>query len=353
MARRLADNISSRYVEASDALRPGGRRKRRVVAYVESYDDIFFWRDVLSEFESEAVEFQVMLPSRTDLSRGKKQAMTNQLGHRLGKSMIACVDADYDYLLQGHTLSSQQMLGNRFVMHTFAYAIENYQCYAPSLREVCVMSTLNDRPAFDFERYLSRFSEIIYDLFVWTVWLYRQSRYAEFPLSQFLAAITPRHFNIQQPEQVLADLRRSVEQKTKWLRRKCPDAPPDFTSLKDELMQLGVSPQCTYLYVQGHHLLDNVVMAALEPTCTQLRREREKEIKRLGSRHRQQMENELASYRHSQCDVGQMLRRNTAYKTAPPYQQLRERIRQFLGASAGGGQEPCAAATCACDDDCH
>ena len=51
----------------------------------ESYDDIFFWRSVLSEFENDEREFQVMLPSRTNLSRGKKQAMTNFLGEGAAK----------------------------------------------------------------------------------------------------------------------------------------------------------------------------------------------------------------------------------------------------------------------------
>ena len=35
-------------------------------------------------------------------------------------------------------------------LHTYAYAIENYQCYAEALHEVCVMATLNDHPLVDF-----------------------------------------------------------------------------------------------------------------------------------------------------------------------------------------------------------
>ena len=46
MARHLLSNISSAYIEAANRLRPK-TRKRKIVAYVESYDDIFFWRDVL------------------------------------------------------------------------------------------------------------------------------------------------------------------------------------------------------------------------------------------------------------------------------------------------------------------
>ena len=53
MSKRLTHNINSRYLEAANSLRPGGKKKKRIVAYVESYDDIFFWRSVLSEFENE------------------------------------------------------------------------------------------------------------------------------------------------------------------------------------------------------------------------------------------------------------------------------------------------------------
>ena len=37
--------------------------------------------------------------------------------------------------------------------------------------------------------------------------------------------------------------------------------------------------------MQGHHVMDNVVMKLLIPVCTVLRREREQEIKRLGHRY--------------------------------------------------------------------
>ncbi len=47
------------------------------------------------------------------------------------------------------------------------------------------------------------------------------------------------------------------------------------------LKSWGLVPETTYLYMQGHHVMDNVVMKLLIPVCTVLRREREQEIKRL------------------------------------------------------------------------
>ena len=311
-------------------LRPGGRKKKRVIAYVESYDDIFFWRSVLSDFESETLEFCVMLPSRDSLNRGKKQAMMNQLGPQLGRCMIACVDADFDYLMQGKTPFSHDMLVNPYIIHTFVYAIENYQCYAPSLHQVCVMSTLNDRRIFDFEAYLKAYSEAIYELFVWAVWLYRRQLYSELPLNNFCNIVSVNHLNIQNPAEAIEEVRHNANRKMAYMQRRHPEARQDFKQLKEELQRLGVQRDNVYLYMQGHHIFENVVMAAIDPVCTQLRREREREIKRLGNGRAQQTNNELASYMHAQCPIDQMLRRNTDFREAEPYQQLCQRIQQFI-----------------------
>jgi hypothetical protein len=326
----LTSHINSRYVDAANRLRSGSHLRRRIVVYVESYDDISFWRDVLSEFQTPDREFQVMLPSRTSLSRGKKQAMANLLGESLGECMIACVDADYDYLMQGHTPYSQQLLSNRYIFHTYVYAIENFQCYAPSLHDVCTMATLNDRPSIDFEAYLQRYSEAVYDLFVWTVWLYRRQMYRDFPLNTFLNLIGFHPVDVFHPDRDFADLRHQCNRRVAHMQQRYPEARADFKQLKAELATLGVLPQNTYLFIQGHHLFENVVLSILDPVCTQLRREREREIKNLGGGHRQQTENELASYQHSQFGVDQMLRRNTRFKSSPLFQRLRADLQHFF-----------------------
>lgn len=330
MAHNLLSNISSAYIEAANRLRPKSKKKK-VVAYVESYDDIFFWRSVLSDFEDDNTEIEVMLPSRTSLNRGKKTAMMNQLGDALGRYMIACVDADLDYLLQKSTISSERMLSNPYVVHTYVYSIENYFCYSKSLHTVCVMATLNDRSVFNFEEYLRMYSDIVYELFVWLIWLHRHERFNDMPLSSFNNIASVEQLNIQKPLDALERLRRNVNRKLSWLQRHVPEAKGKLTALKEELALLGVDRDSTYLFVQGHHLMDNVVDAAITPVCTMLRREREKEIKRLSNGNAVQMDNELACYSHSQLTPVQMLRRNTMYKDCPMYQRLKEHVARVLG----------------------
>ena len=71
MAKRLTQNVTSLYIEAANSLRPKTARKR-IVAYVESYDDVSFWSHLLSEYNCDKYCFQVMLPSNTSLAKGKK-----------------------------------------------------------------------------------------------------------------------------------------------------------------------------------------------------------------------------------------------------------------------------------------
>jgi hypothetical protein len=311
----------------------------QVIVYVEGYDDVAFWRGVLSEYESDDLTFEVMLPSRTSLARGKKSAIMNRLGNGLGTSMIACVDADYDYLMQGASPFSKTMLNSRYIIHTVAYAIENYHCYAPGLREVCVMSTLNDKNIFDFENYLKSYSEIIYDLFVWSIWFHRTGNASEFSLTAFGNATEVRNLNIFRPETALEELRHSVNRKMAWLQRKYPQAKGKLKPLKEEMQRLGVRPDNAYMFIRGHHLLDNVVMVALEPVCTRLRREREKEIKMLAE-HAQQMDNELSNYSHSQIPADQIIRRTMRYKESEAYGMVRQQVERFLQLLPQKKEEP-------------
>ena len=332
MGKRLKDNLNSDYITAANSMKSKTAR-RRIVAYVESYDDVFFWRMVLSSFENEKQYFEVMLPSKTSLSKGKKQVLMNLVGENLGEDMIACVDADYDFLIQGATKTSEKVISNPYVFHTYVYAIENFQSYAPSLHDVCVAATLNDHPLFDFEGYLRDFSKAIFPLFVWNIWYYRRPNFADFSISDFNQIIETGHFSIQGASACISNVRKKVGKRVIQLQRLNPDAKESYLALKEEIKQLGVTADTTYLYIQGHHLYDNVVLPMLKKVCDKLRRERETEIHNKAM-HNTQMHNELSSYQHSVQGVDTMLKKNIGYFASPQYQRLKEDIAHFLNPQA-------------------
>ena len=325
----LADALTSDYIEAANRLL-GKKAKRRIVAYVESFDDIYFWSNLLRPLENERFYFEVVLPSRNSLQKGKRQAMSNVLSSKqLGGAMIACVDADYDYILQDATENSFAFNASPYVIHTFVYAIENYQCYAPSLHQSVVTATLNDRPTVDFEAFLREYSQIIWPLFVWNIWGYLHDDYKSFTMLDFCGFISFRDISPQHPEYALAQVRRRVNQKVAWMQQHHPNAKKSYASTKQRLRDLGVTPETTYLYIQGHTLFENVVMPLLEPICTLLRKEREREIKQLAV-HSQQRQCELSAYQHAVMPIDVVLKKNTDFKDAPPFQLVRAAIQRLL-----------------------
>ncbi len=331
MGHRLREHLSSEYLEAANRLN-SKRAKRRIVAYVESYDDVFFWRSVLGKYENEKLYFQVMLPSRVrHLERGKKAVLMNLLSEKIGTDMITCVDADYDYLIQGATSTSRTVINNPYVFHTYAYAIENLQCYAPSLHDVCVMVTLNDHAIFNFTEYIRLFSEAIYPLFVWNIWFYRTPNYKDFTITNFLHVIETGNFSIQHAEDILQNVRRKVDKKVEQLKKNYPNAKDSYLKLKDDLQRLGVTPDTTYLYIQGHHLFDKVVLPMLNKVCDKLIRERENEITRQ-SLHNTQRRNELSCYSNSVGDIASMLKRNTGYLFSEPFKRIEADVKRFVSA---------------------
>ena len=328
MAKRLSENLTSLYVGASNKLKSKDARQK-IVAYVESYADISFWRMVLDEFEDETRYFEVMLPSRNSLGKGKKLALMNQLGPQLGNCMIACVDADYDYLLQNTTPTSRMINSHPYVFHTYAYAIENYLCYAENLHKSCVVATLNDRQLVDFEGFMKEYSLIIWPLFVWSVWMYRNDRYREFTLTDFCCHVSFQDINVFHPENTLDFVKRKVNRKIASLQHHYPEAKRDYESLKKEIITLGVTPETTYLYIQGHTLFDHVVLPLLTPVCVMLRKERDREIQSFAD-HDTQRQNEWACYLHSQTPLEDTLRNNLDFKDAPPYAYLRRDLQVFI-----------------------
>ena len=332
MPNRLKDNLNSKYFEAANAM-TSKKARHRIVAYVESYDDIYFWRTVLSEFENDKRYFEVMLPSKMTLTRGKKSVLMNFLeGEPLGKDMIACVDADYDYMIQGRTGQSKRVLDSPYVFHTYVYAIENYQCYAPSLHNVCVSVTLNDHRIFDFREYFRLFSEAIFPLFVWSVMFYRNGNHQKFSITDFNRIADPGGFNVQHPEPSIANLKRKVHTKINDLQRQFPDAKEEYLATKDDIKALGVTPQTTYLYIQGHHLFDTIVSPIMSKVCNLLRQERENEIYH-ATAHKTQKSNEMTCYENSLQDIKVMLKKNNGYMMSEQFRRVQEDIRNYLDVS--------------------
>ena len=329
MAKRLTDNINSQYFEAINKMTPK-KARRRIVVYVESYDDVFFWRSVLGRYEDDKLTFDIMLPSRNlHLDRGKKAAISNML-KGVGRDMIACVDADYDYILQGATEMSRQMLENPYIFHTYAYAIENFQCYAKGLHETCVMVTLNDHRIFNFERFLQSYSQTIWPLFVWhVVFLQRRKMTMHFDMCEFNKVVVLPSVHIQNPKWAIEYLSKKVRAKMFQLERRFPKLKDALPETERMLRDLGINDNNTYLYIRGHHLFDLVVSPVVQTVCDILRNEQENDI-RDRAVHSEQARTEIACYENSLGKVKMMMKKNTYYQFSPEFQKILADVERYL-----------------------
>ena len=306
------------------------KARRRIVVYVESYDDVFFWRSVLGRYEDDKLTFDIMLPSRNlHLDRGKKAAISNML-KGVGRDMIACVDADYDYILQGATEMSRQMLENPYIFHTYAYAIENFQCYAKGLHETCVMVTLNDHRIFNFERFLLSYSQTIWPLFVWhVVFLQRRKMTMHFDMCEFNKVVVLPSVRIQNPKWAIEYLSKKVRAKMFQMERRFPKLKDALPETERMLRDLGINDNNTYLYIQGHHLFDLVVSPVVQTVCDILRNEQENDI-RDRAVHSEQARTEIACYENSLGKVKMMMKKNTYYQFSPEFQKILADVERYL-----------------------
>jgi hypothetical protein len=183
------------------------------------------------------------------------------------------------------------------------------------------MATLNDHVMFDFQAFLMEYSRAIFPLFVWSVMLYRRREYSHFTISDFNTVVTIKHTRLDQMDEAVSKVRHKAFVKVKELQRKMPGMKEEYLKTKDSILSLGVTPETTYLYVQGHHLFDNVVAPTIDTVCGELRREREREIK-AKAHHTLQMQNELSAYSKAQSDTTQMLKKNQGYTQSEPYRRM-------------------------------
>lgn len=286
---------------------------------------MLFWRTVLSQFENDRRYFEILLPTRLNkrrqvLGRGKKSAIASLL-RNTGRDMIACVDADYDYLLQGVTDNSRLLLDTPFVFHTFAYSIENLQCYAAGLHNVCVMVTLNDRRIFDFQSFLTDYSLAVWPLLCWSVALHRKGRFEAMSISDMDHVILPGKINIDNAQQIIGRLQGKVRQRVSMLRHANADVALTISAVERSLRELGLTPETTYLFIHGHHLFEKVVLPLVGSVCSRLIKEREREIHRQAV-HRTQMNNELSCYSNSIEDITSMMKKNISYMQSDAFREI-------------------------------
>ncbi len=301
---------------------------RKVEVFVEGYDDVAFWRDIFDDFESDRVTFEIAVPPRPDLAKGKRVVM--EMLPSSSPFRLLCVDSDFDYLFNGRTAQSKRVLGAAYLFHTYTYATENYLCYAPALHTVCTKATKNDAHIFNFEKFLADYSRVIFPVFVWYAYSAMLGDEHIFKLIDFKNTVRLHYLEIDNNGAgTIRWLRGIVEKRLHSLAQHHPRHIDGVEEFKKSLPELGLKPENTYLFMHGHTLLDNVVMPMLNAVCDQLKQRASDNINRSAQRG-VALGNELSNYRNALLNVRDTLIYNEDYKSCFLYKRLHKDIREML-----------------------
>ena len=302
--------------------------REQVNVFVEGYEDVAFWRSIFDHFKNPYLRFEISVPTREDLPKGKKVLLS--MADRACDDMLLCMDSDFDYLLSDEDELSRMIVESPYMFHTYTYATENYLCYAPSLHNVCVKAAKNDSHIFDFERFMADYSRTIYPLFLW--YAYSASRKTEnvFTLLEFKASVRLGYLDIfDNGARTIEWLSRNVESRRKALEEAHPEMAAALPDFAERLRQRGVEPELTYLFMHGHTLMDNVVLVVLGCVCEKLR---QLSVARIiaSSKEGVALKNEMSNYTNSLRSIRDVLLDNENYTSSPLYKRLREDIQQYI-----------------------
>ncbi len=326
--KRLDSYISDEYLGAGRAL----RSSHPIFVYVEGYDDIAFWRGVLSEFEQKFsrkdIKFEISTPARDDRAKGKKVALTFR--DRLGESLWLCLDADFDYLLGNSTFQSKDINSNPYIIHTKVYAIENLLCLPTSLGPIAAMATKNDRELFDFVHFSKEYSKAIYPLFLWYFYAAKSNQTDILTLSEFKNIAKLNYLNIESGgESTIRYISKQVQAKVRNLEQKFDSLSGAIEETDRYLRGRGVKPNETHLWIQGHFWQDNVAKIALLEVCNLLKHQVVSEIE-ASSQNQQSKRNDQSAYYNSLRDIEGVIVDNTLYKYSVHYEPISSKIQNIL-----------------------
>lgn len=303
-----------------------GRRLVRV--FVEGYEDVAFWRGIFDHFDNPSLRFEISVPTLEDLPKGKKILMS--MIPQSGEELLLCVDSDFDYLFDGRTEQSAEILAAPYMFHTYTYATENYLCYAPSLHNICVKATKNDCHIFDFVAFMRDYSRTIYPIFLWYAYSAQLGSESVLPLVDFKNTVRLGFLELERNgADTLAWLCRNVTRKVTRLENENPRMAERIASFAEELRAKGVTEENTYLFMHGHTLMDNVVMVLLNTVCDKLR---SMSVAKINASNKQglSLRNEMSNYMNSLRSIRDVLLDNENYTTCPLYTNLKADIQNYI-----------------------
>ncbi len=321
MSKNLIENLNSNFLEAFSAMK-GNNQPKKVLVYVESDEDISFWRNILDKYRSNNIEFEINLPAKEHYEKGKG-VLLNNFKNNIGDFLIICLDSDYDYLIKDLNEHSKLINSNPYIFQTYSYSIENLLCYGESLKKLCITCTKVDTVNFDIEGLIVRYSKIIYELLIWSIYLHKNGEADKFSISSFCktSKLLTNNDLDNNFEKDFVFLEQNILEKITEIETLYSSNIEEKKDFEKELNKLGLNESNSYLYAQGHLILDNFILMIIKPICYHLKSSKIQKIKE-NCKDSNQITNELNNYKKKILDIEQLISVNYNFSDSELYKKI-------------------------------
>ncbi len=227
--------------------------------HVEDKADEVFWESVFNQFCKDK-KFNFIYQSNSSVDNKNTTGVCHCLKYKdyLSKDFFICIDSDYRYLMKEPQINIQN-----HIFQTYTYSIENHYCFSDGLNDICKKCTGYENTVLDFNMFLTKYSNAIYNLLIWHLHL-GKTDFSKFPKKEFFNIITLQpsaaDFNSSNFQGFIDRLKQRCEEKLSTLTTLYPTADLDLEKVFFE--NLGLNADNAYLYIRGHNLyalVSNVV----------------------------------------------------------------------------------------------
>ena len=220
--------------------------RQKACLHVEDTNDKAFWKAIfLKFFPNDSFHYITYSKSNNENNTtGCEQCL--KFKPYLDKHFLICIDSDYRFLYQETDIDIQH-----FIFQTYTYSFENHLCHEDSFNKTCKSCTGFDNTSYDYPSFIKQFSNIIYELFIWHISLYKNNP-SDFEKDVFLQILDMGSIVANKQNEYLFALQTRITAKLTSLQATHPNF--DLLSQKTYYESMGVKNENVYLYIRGHNL---------------------------------------------------------------------------------------------------
>lgn len=316
-----------------DALRQANlltNRSDLITVLVEDEVDVAVWHRILKKVAPQ-FQYHVTPYSLDSTTNGKGKPNVLRFADRFNHNFIGCVDSDFDWLLEDWTQDGNIIKGNRFILQTYAYSIENLasQPYGDSDCMLnCVMHSCDLQRNLDreYSAFIRRISDGVYELLLWHLLMWKKHIDEEiigegwayvFGNDHYKDILADNTLSIKGQQSAIADkFELRARERVDYYNGRYPGEITDREHMKNHLFcRYQLSPTNAYLYVRGHDLHEFLMHCFFKSVKDELIEDHKKDIIARNTSH--EISNQLNHYKKSRMDFSKNHLRKVDYLDDP------------------------------------